>query len=155
MIDFVLRALAGSVERAPWGWGLLALAIYALIVHGPKWNKQVSDAQAQKRSEQLGVDKEKRDDLRERIDALEKLTKGQGDQIKSLTAESQSYQLRLVSALSAVRLLAGYIEGKEPDNPILKQANDLIGLAASSDMGMGSVMDKLSRLPVTHPEGKA
>lgn len=155
MIEVILRTLGGSFERAPWGWGVLGTLWVALLIYGPRWNKQIADAQAQKRAEQLDVDKEGRSDLRDRIIALEALVRDQGQKIESLQAKANDYQMKLVSALAAFRLLAGEIEKTDPKNPVLKQATDLIGMASTGDMGMGKVVDELSRLPATMREGKA
>lgn len=142
MTQAVINALAGSVERAPWGWALLLIALLTLIKVWPIINQQVLEAKKQIRSE-------RREDAAtnsQRIEALEA-------KVESLTNQAQSYQMKLVSALAAFRLLAGEIEKSDPKNPVLKQANDLIGMASSGDMGMGKVMDELSRIPAV--KGKA
>ncbi len=156
MLEPILKAIGGSATASTsWGtvpgWGLWATVVVAILVYGPRWNKQVADARAQKRSEGLAVEKEERSDLRDRIASLEALVTAQGVKIEALTGQAQDYQLKLVSALAAFRLLAGELEKLEPTNPVLRQATDLISMASTGSMGAGMdrMLDALAHVPAT------
>lgn len=137
------------VKSTATGWLLVAIGLAGLIKLWPVLDKQNSDARAQKRAEKLAVQKEERSDLRERITSLEALVTSQGVKIEALTGQAQDYQLKLVSALAAFRLLAGELEKLEPTNPVLKQATDLISMASTGSMGAGMdrMLDALSHVP--------
>lgn len=155
MIGAIISTLAGSFQRAPWGWGILAFMVAVFAYLWPVINKQVMEAKQQLRSYKREVQKEEKDDLRDLVTALRAQVDEQGQHIEKLRNDAQSYQLKLVSALAGFRLLAGELEKLDPSNPVLKQANDLIAMAATGDMGMGKVIDELSRLPAVKREKAA
>ncbi|MBB4857026.1 hypothetical protein HNO88_000323 [Novosphingobium chloroacetimidivorans] len=69
------------------------------------------------------------DDLRERIVVLE-------GKVTTADAAAHRAELKLVYAVNAIQLLAGDIRAKDPNNPILKQANDMLKLATTGDLGI-------------------
>ncbi len=56
---------------------------------------------------------------------------------------------KMVSLNAAFQLVAGEMRRVDPDNAVLKQALDLIAMAATDDMGFGKAMLELSKLPAT------
>lgn len=115
--------LTSSFERAPWGWGLFAIVTLALIKGWPA----ISDAVTRARVAIAEGRKGTIDDLRERIVALE-------GKVESASAAAHSAELRLVYAVSAVQLLAAPIRADNPDDPVLRQAMELLSAATTGGL---------------------
>ena len=132
-------SLTSSFERAPWGWGLFATVVLALIKGWPA----ISDAVTRARVALAEGRKSTIDDLRERIAALE-------GKVESASAAAHAAELRLVYAVSAVQLLAAPIRADNPDDPVLKQAMELLSAATTGGLppwssklaqGLGDIME--------------
>ena len=55
--------------------------------------------------------------------------------------------MRLMTVANAFQMVTGELRKIDPDNPTLKQATDLVGLAITEDMGMNRALVDLARLP--------
>lgn len=88
-------------------WALVAVVLVALIKGWPALKKLRNDAD---------------NDLRARVERLE--AKADDALISAHHAE-----MKLVSALAAYRLLASELLKLSPDNPILKQAQELLNVS--------------------------
>lgn len=88
--------------------------------------------------------KEKRDELRE--DEMADNTRLAAAEKRSAAAEAS-----LVYVSSALSLLIGVVEQLDPNNPVLRQARELVAMAASSDDGFGGALKRLAEVPM--PKG--
>jgi len=118
MFEGVPTILFSSMERAPWGWGLLAAVLLALIKGWP-----ALAAQGLKAKLELGMQKRgDMNDLRARIESLE-------EKVETANAKAHNVELKLVSALAAYRLIASELQRLDPDSNILKQAQELLNVS--------------------------
>ena len=69
------------------------------------------------------------DDLRSRVGTLE-------GQVQAANTAAHRAEMKLVYAVNAFQLLAGRIRSDDPNDPVLKQANDLLQLAATGDLSI-------------------
>lgn len=102
------QIVVSSAERAPWGWGLLSLAILAIIKAWPVLQLQALNAKAVLRGE-------KRDDLhtcQTRLDEMDATLSGAVARIHSL-------EIKLLGTVSAYRILEG---DAEPNSAALLHA---------------------------------
>jgi hypothetical protein len=130
-MDGLVPILTSSFERAPWGWGLFAAVVLALIKGWPA----ISDAVTRARVALAEGRKSTIDDLRERIVALE-------GKVETASTAAHAAEMKLVYAVSAVQLLAARIRADNPDDPALKQAMEL--LSAATTGGLPSWSAKLA-----------
>jgi hypothetical protein len=114
----IVRALGGSMERAPWGWLLLVVAITALIRAWPVLAKQAIEARAQLR-------KEKREDLSDCHDRLDAM----GVQIAKVREDFRQIELKLVGAITAYKILDLEVETHLPGSTALGQARAVMSTA--------------------------
>lgn len=122
--------------------GLFSIwAIYARL--SPKRREQDIAEDAQLRTE-------KRDDIAKLTDRITLLER----KVEEANTSAHNTQMRLVSTLAAFRLLASELQKVDPDNPVLKQAMDLIGLAATDDFGVGAGLAHLARLNAVKGTGE-
>jgi hypothetical protein len=134
-VQHLATILAGSVQRAPWGWALLVTAVIALWRGWPAISDATTRALVARKAE-------KRLDALSRIIALE--SKVENYQAQMLALERQSN-----TALMAYRLIAGELARLDPDNPILRQAQQLLGMASAKvKTGNAGLDDFLSSLDV-------
>lgn len=110
--------LSGSMERAPWGWGLLALVMIALIKGWPA----LSDAATRARAAVSADRKTRYEKLEERIAALEA-------RLEKTVGSLHDAEMKLVSALAAYRLVIGELQKVDNHNPVLKQAQALLNVS--------------------------
>ena len=119
--------------------------IVAWVKFGPKWKE-------------MGIGERGRD-----LSALDaRITKLEADVVaadrrageaneRAHNAETQavetaaSFNIRLMSALNACRLLLGVVEREAPDSTELTLAKDLLAMAATDDMGIGIGIRKIVR----------
>lgn len=69
------------------------------------------------------------DDLRERITSLE-------GKVQNANDAAHRSEMKLVYAVNAIQLLAGRIRSDDPNDPILKQANDMLQLATTGELSI-------------------
>lgn len=114
--------LLSSVERAPWGWGLLLAVILATVKVWPVIQLQTMNARRELRSER----KDDLDDCKKRLDDFQtQLNTQRDDYTRKLTAQTnQIHQLdlKLVGTVAAYRIMHDHIEGSDPDSEALAQA---------------------------------
>ncbi len=124
------------------GWTLCVIGLVGLfgvwrilVLQRPKIREMEMGEDAKLRTE-------RRDDitaLNDRIALLER-------KVDDANTSAHNTEMRLVSTLAAFRLLASELQKVDPDNPVLKQAMDLIGLAATDDFGVGAGLGRIARL---------
>ena len=123
MLDSIGATVGSSIERAPWGWGLLLAIMTALIKGWPAIvdaTTRAKEALANRKSNVI-------DDLRDRIVALE-------GKVESASLAAHTAEMKLVYAVSAVQLLAARIRADNPDDPALKQAMELLSAATTGGL---------------------
>jgi hypothetical protein len=126
--------LSASMERAPWGWGLFALVLLALIRGWPA----LSDAAMRARTA-MSVDRRDRyERLEGRIQLLEA-------RLEKTVAALHEAEMKLVSALAAYRLVIGELQKIDPDNPVLKQAQALLNVSYPSPSDSGDPVREMIR----------
>lgn len=69
------------------------------------------------------------DDLRDRVILLE-------GKVQSANDAAHRSEMKLVYAVNAIQLLAGRIRSDDPNDPILKQANDMLQLATTGELSI-------------------
>ncbi|RSV15695.1 hypothetical protein CA235_07535 [Sphingomonas sp. ABOLF] len=87
--------------------------------------------------------------LEARIIALESKVDQAETKADQAEAKVHAVEMKQVSTLAAFRLVASELQRHDPDNPVLRQAMDLIGLAATDDFGLGAGLGKLAQLPAS------
>jgi hypothetical protein len=113
--------LLGIPGMTPGGigiWSVFAVVFIALIRAWPLLAAQAIKAREQLRSEK----RDDIDDMRERITALE-------GKVTEATQTAHAAELKLVSALAAYRLIASELLKVDPDNMILRQAQELLNVS--------------------------
>lgn len=132
------------------GWTLCVIGLVGLfgiwriyVLQSPKRREQDIAEDAQLRVE-------KRDDIAKLTDRIALLER----KVDEANTSAHMTQMKLVSTLAAFRLLASELQKVDPDNPVLKQAMDLIGLAATDDFGVGAGFTHLARLNSTRGIGE-
>lgn len=122
LIADVGAVLGGSIERAPWGWALLATVVLALIKVWPVLHLQVIEAKAklrQERRDDLSDCKSRLDEMTKRLDATEH------DMRQAEIAAQDRYhelEMKLLGAIAAYRILDTEMETSDPGNTALGQA---------------------------------
>lgn len=138
MMYGVPSAILSSMERAPWGWALLVIVILAFFKGYPAISAAVATAREQGRLGRRGD----MSDLRERISALEA-------KVETASETAHQAELKLVSALAAYRLIASELLKLDPDNTILKQAQELLNVSYPSPRAKTTPADSIRQ-----PESK-
>lgn len=110
-LENVGTVLVSSVERAPWGWALLATSWAALWRYGAPM-AAVIVAYAEKVRSEKRIDT---DSCQARIDAMD---------VRLTTAEnrSHSFEMKLVGALAAYRILDVEVAKLSPKSTAREQA---------------------------------
>lgn len=103
-----------------FGGGLVAAAIKV-------W-PQLKQIASEERAKERGFRKDELDDMRQRITDLER-------QVKEAKDTAHSSEMKLVFAINAVRLLAGKVAAENPDDPVLKQAMEMLSASITGDLG--------------------
>lgn len=78
------------------------------------------------------------DDMKENIRLLT-------EKVETLTARVHESEMKLVSALAAYRLIASDLAQRDPDSPILKQAQELLNVSYSSPRALATPADALRK----------
>ena len=147
MIDKLPAILGSSVERAPWGWGLLMLVIGSLIKVWPIINDQISKVREKQRGDRRDDMALWRQQLQLEINTLkEDVAKGRTD-MQAANERSHRVELKLTTVTSAFALVAGELRKLDPDNITLKQAVEMVGTAVTEDMGMNKSLRALATYP--------
>ncbi|MGE7204933.1 hypothetical protein ACQKJZ_04550 [Sphingomonas sp. NPDC019816] len=139
--------VAASAKRAPWGWAGLMGFMIALIKVWPIINDQLIKVKEKRRSDKRDDAAEWRAEMRKEVAELRAEVKQ--CQADTLVAKERAhkYEMRLMTVANAFQMVAGELRKVDPDNPTLKQAVDLVGLAITEDMGMNRALNELSRVP--------
>lgn len=139
--------VAASAKRAPWGWAGLMGFMIALIKVWPIINDQLIKVKEKRRSDKRDDAAEWRAEMRKEVAELRAEVKQ--CQADTLVAKERAhkYEMRLMTVANAFQMVAGELRKVDPDNPTLKQAVDLVGLAITEDMGMNRALNDLSRVP--------
>jgi hypothetical protein len=114
----IAATLAGSFQRAPWGWALLVTVIVALIRVWPALSKQAMESRLQVRTERrsdLGDCQRRLDEMGKRVDGLEE--------------KLHQTDLKLLGAISAYRILDAEVESRDPGSTALSQARLVMSAA--------------------------
>jgi hypothetical protein len=121
--------MKSSVERAPWGWALLATTILALIKVWPVLTKLGIEARAAMRVERRAD----LSDCQARLDAM-------SIRLDLSEAKHHSFELKLVGTLTAYRILDVEIASRFPESLALIQAravlNDAFTVSPSTPADM-------------------
>lgn len=141
------KALAASTIT---GWTLCALGVLGLFGIWRIYALQRVKMRELEIGEDASIRATKRSDVEALNDRIAKLER----KVEEANTSAHQTQMRLVSTLAAFRLLASELQKVDPDNPVLKQAVDLIGLAATDDFGLGAGMAHLARLNATRGVGE-
>lgn len=118
MLESLMKILGGSLERAPWGWALLATVLLALIKVWPILQLQVTKAREQLR-------KERRDDLhscREELAAM-------STRMDAVEQRAHMLEIKLNGALMAYKILDADITMNNPHSSALMQARAALTVA--------------------------
>lgn len=147
MIEKLPGILGSSVERAPWGWALLAAIIGSLIKVWPILNDQVTKVREKKRGDRRDDMTAWREQLQHEINGLkEDVVKGR-EAMQRADERSHRVELKLTTVTSAFALVAGELRKLDPDNVTLKQAVEMVGTAITEDMGMNKALKTLAIYP--------
>lgn len=94
-------------------------------------------------------DKVDKADERARLaDERARLAERESQQTQRVAAEHVHLaDMRLMSAVSAYQLVVGELLARDPDNVVLKRAQEMMASAVTGDFGVGDGIRKLSRLP--------
>lgn len=139
--------VAASAKRAPWGWAGLMGFMIALIKVWPIINDQLIKVKEKRRSDKRDDAAEWRDAMRQEVAELRAEVKQCQADTALAKERAHKYEMRLMTVANAFQMVAGELRKVDPDNPTLKQAVDLVGLAITEDMGMNRAMTELSRMP--------
>lgn len=139
--------VAASAKRAPWGWAGLMGFMIALIKVWPIINDQLIKVKEKRRSDKRDDAAEWRTEMRKEVADLRAEVKQCQADTQAAKERAHKYEMRLMTVANAFQMVAGELRKVDPDNPTLKQAVDLVGLAITEDMGMNRALNELSRLP--------
>lgn len=137
-------------KGTPSGWTLCILALGGLFGIWRIYALQRTKI----RELDIGEDATIRADRRSDIDKLNDRIAALEGKVNDANNAAHMTQMKLVSTLAAFRLLASELQKVDPDNPVLKQAMDLIGLAATDDFGVGAGLSQLARLSAVRGVGE-
>lgn len=139
--------IVGSAKRAPWGWAMLAGMFATLMKVWPIINDQLLRVKEKRRTDKRDDAAEWRKEMRDEIGKLREEVKQCQADTAVAKERAHKYEMRLMTVANAFQMVAGELRKVDPDNPTLKQAVDLVGMAITEDMGMNKAMVELSRLP--------
>lgn len=143
----IVEIVSASAKRAPWGWaGLMGFAL-ALIKVWPILNDQLIKVKEKRRSDKRDDAAEWRAQMREEVQQLRAEVKQCQADTQIAKERAHKYEMRLMTVANAFQMVAGELRKVDPENPTLKQAVDLVGMAITEDMGMNRALTDLSRLP--------
>lgn len=143
----IAEIVGASVKRAPWGWGLTLTVIGMLIKVWPIINDQLIKVKEKRRSDKRDDMAEWRQEMRDRITALETDVRDAKAGMQAANERSHRLEIHLMTVTNAFQMVAGELRKHDPDNPVLKQAVDMVGLAVTEDFGLNRALVDLSRYP--------
>lgn len=114
----VARAIGDSIERAPWGWALLATVFIAVVKVWPILAQQAIEARAKLRQE----NRSDISDCQRRLDEMR-------TEMDSVKAAMHHLEMKLVGALGAYRILDIEVESIAPGSTALGQARAVMSAA--------------------------
>lgn len=143
----IVEIVSASAKRAPWGWaGLMGFAAMIIKVW-PILNDQLLKVKEKRRSDKRDDAAEWRAQMRQEVAELRAEVKQCQADTQVAKERAHKYEMRLMTVANAFQMVAGELRKVDPENPTLKQAVDLVGMAITEDMGMNRALNDLSRLP--------
>lgn len=143
----IVEIVSASAKRAPWGWaGLMGFAAMIIKVW-PILNDQLLKVKEKRRSDKRDDAAEWRAQMRQEVAELRAEVKQCQADTQVAKERAHKYEMRLMTVANAFQMVAGELRKVDPENPTLKQAVDLVGMAITEDMGMNRALTDLSRLP--------
>lgn len=143
----IVEIVSASAKRAPWGWaGLMGFAAMIIKVW-PIINDQLLKVKEKRRSDKRDDAAEWRAQMRQEVAELRAEVKQCQSDTQVAKERAHKYEMRLMTVANAFQMVAGELRKVDPENPTLKQAVDLVGMAITEDMGMNRALTDLSRLP--------
>ena len=91
----------------------------------------------------IGEKRGELDDLRERIVALETKVEEANRHADLANEKSHRSEMKLMAAVSAFQLVTTDLRKHDPDSPALRQAQELMSMAATGDFGMDRALKAL------------
>jgi hypothetical protein len=132
---WTLTGLITSIA-ASGTFGVVLLAFVKIL---PTWREQG-----------IGARKDELTRINARLDKVEQENTRLRTSLASSDREINETKIKMISMRMAFQLVAGEIARADPDNPVLRQARDLIAQAAIDDLGMGDLGKQLAMLPSLH-----
>lgn len=142
MIDWLIYAAAAnlppvvtedgdSIKKGVWATVIVSIiGLFGLIVtNWGGWKKTAQDG----RQGDFDRLRKEIDGYREDIASLRAEVKVSKDEAATAVRSSALIQLQMVTLQAAFHLVAGELHRSDPDNPVLKQARDLVGEAALTE----------------------
>jgi hypothetical protein len=126
--------LLASFERAPWGYTLTLAIIIALIKGWPA----ISDAALRAKTAIAEGRRSDMDDMLARVATLE-------SKVEKATAVAVKAQMQMTYVTAALSMVSAELERKDPGNPVLKQARDLVAQATHEDEPWGPMVAQISK----------
>lgn len=121
---------AAAVPVAITGWTTSTYLLFALnLVLGGGFMAAAIKVWPQLKTIAASSRRDDLDDLRERVISLEA-------KVQSANDAAHRSEMKLVYAVNAIQLLAGRIRSDDPNDPILKQANDMLQLATTGELSI-------------------
>jgi hypothetical protein len=146
-VSGAVEIIAASAKRAPWGWGVLAGIIIALIKVWPVLNDQVAKVKEKRRTDKRDDMAEWREQMRAEINSLKEDVRRGREAMTAADERSHRVELKLMTVTSAFQMVAGELRKLDPENLTLIQAVEMVGTAVTEDMGMNLALTKLARVP--------
>lgn len=132
--------MGASMQRAPWGWGLFVMIAIALIKSWPA----ISLAATKAFEARVSAKRMRDENGMERLTALESKVESYQNRVIQLERQSNT-------ALMAYRLIADELHRLDPVNPILRQAQQLLGMASArvktGNDGLDDYLTALNTVP--------
>lgn len=123
-----VKSATGAMTAAGVWAGVIMLALTILLAAVKIWPKM--------RELDIGQRKDDLADLRTRIIALESKVEEANSRATSANDKAHQSDMKLVSAVAAFQLVTTELRKHDPDSPALRQAQDLMAMAATGDFGM-------------------
>lgn len=141
------EVLVASMKRAPWGWTGLLLFLGMLVKVWPIINDQLLKVREKRRTDKRDDMAEWRQEMRDRIAALEADVNAAKTKTDTANERSHRLEIHLMTVTNAFQMVCGELRKHDPENLVLKQAVDMVGLAVTEDFGMNRAMIDISRIP--------
>ena len=112
-----------------------------------KWLPQNKKLDNDREDRLADRDKTQAEALLVRVDGLEQ-------RLNQAVNEAHHAQLQMTTLNAAFQLVASELSRKEPDNPVLKQARELVASAPTTDLGFGMGVRRMVAALDEHPSVK-